>query len=53
MAGAHPSEAPRFRRECEAIARLIQKSGIESFARRYLSGPARVQFQNKDPRGWQ
>jgi pimeloyl-ACP methyl ester carboxylesterase len=51
--GAHPSEAPRFRKECEAIARLIQESGIESFARQYLSGPARVQFQNKDPRGWE
>ena len=51
--GARPSEAPRFRDECEAIARLIQESGMESFARRYLSGPARVQFRNKDPRGWE
>ena len=51
--GAHPSEAARFRQECEAIARLIEESGIESFARQYLSGPARVQFRNKDPRGWE
>ena len=51
--GAHPSEAPRFRRECGAIVRLIEESGMESFARRYLSGPARVQFRNKDPRGWE
>ena len=51
--GAHPAEAPRFHKECEAIARQIQEAGIESFARRYLSGPARVQFQNKDPRGWE
>ena len=51
--GAHPAEAARFRNECEAIARLIEESGIESFARRYLSGPARVQFRNKDPRGWE
>ena len=51
--GAHPSEAPRFRKECEAIAGLLEDSGMESFARRYLSGPARVQFQNKDPRGWE
>ena len=50
--GAHPSEAARFRKESEAIARLIEESGIEAFARRYLSGPARVQFRNKDPRGW-
>ena len=51
--GAHPSEAPRFGKESEAIARLIEESGIESFARQYLSGPARVQFRNKDPRGWE
>ncbi len=51
--GAQPSEAPRFRDECEAMARLIRESGMESFARRYLSGPARVQFRSKDPRGWE
>ena len=51
--GARPEEARRFRGECEAIARLIDESGMESFARRYLSGPARVQFQAKDPRGWE
>ncbi|MCY4508399.1 MAG: alpha/beta hydrolase [Acidobacteria bacterium] len=51
--GARPEEAPRFRDECEAIARLIRESGMEPFARRYLSGPARVQFRNKDPRGWE
>ena len=51
--GARPSEAPRFRDECEGIARLIRESGMGSFARRYLSGPARVQFQDKDPRGWE
>ena len=51
--GARPAEAQRFRDECEAIARLIRESGMEPFARRYLSGPARVQFRNKDPRGWE
>ena len=51
--GARPAEAQRFRGECEAIARLIRESGMEPFARRYLSGPARVQFQDKDPRGWE
>ena len=51
--GAPPAEAPRFRKESEAIARSIRESGMEAFARRYLSGPARVQFRNKDPRGWE
>ncbi len=51
--GARPAESQHFRDECEAIARLIRQSGMAPFARRYLSGPARVQFQNKDPRGWE
>ena len=27
-------------------------NGMEAFAKRYSLGPSRVQFQNKDPRGW-
>jgi pimeloyl-ACP methyl ester carboxylesterase len=34
------------------IADTIEADGIEAFAERYAQGPARVQFQNKDPRGW-
>ena len=26
---------------------------MAEFAKRYSLGPSRVQFQNKDPRGWQ
>ena len=51
--GAHPDEAARFRDECAHIADRFETLGSASFARDYLSGPARVQFQNKDPIGWQ
>ena len=51
--GARPGEVERFRRECDAIAEVIEASGIVAFARQYMSGPSRVQLQNKDPRAWQ
>ena len=51
--GAHPDEASRFRDECGHIADRFKALGSRGFARDYLSGPARVQFQNKDPIGWQ
>ena len=41
----------RFRQECEMIARAFEVEGAEEVAPRYAVGPARVQFQNKDPRG--
>ena len=31
---------------------MIESSGGEAFADTYAVGPTRVQFQNKDPRGW-
>ena len=51
--GARPGEVDRFRGECDAIAELIEASGIAAFARQYMSGPSRVQLQNKDRRAWQ
>lgn len=50
--GAKPTEVRRFRAECDAIADLIDASGIARFALEYMSGPSRVQLQNKDPRSW-
>ncbi len=51
--GARPDEIPRFRRECDAIADMLQEAGSVAFAHQYMSGPSRVQLQNKDPRGWE
>lgn len=50
--GAHPNAQESFRDEAEAIAAAFEADGAAAFAPRYAEGPARVQFQNKDPRGW-
>jgi len=50
--GAHPDARESFRAEAEAIAASVESDGAAAFAARYAEGPARVQFQNKDPRGW-
>jgi pimeloyl-ACP methyl ester carboxylesterase len=50
--GAHPDTQDSFRVESEAIAAAFEAEGAASIAPRYSEGPARVQFQNKDPRGW-
>jgi pimeloyl-ACP methyl ester carboxylesterase len=50
--GAHPDRQAAFRAESEAIAAAFEAEGAPQVARRYAVGPARVQFQNKNPRGW-
>jgi pimeloyl-ACP methyl ester carboxylesterase len=49
--GAPPGTGERFKAECEAIAVAFETEGSAQVAKRYAVGPARVQFQNKDPRG--
>ncbi len=50
--GAHPDKQESFRIESEAIAAAFDAEKAAGIAPRYAEGPARVQFQNKDPRGW-
>jgi pimeloyl-ACP methyl ester carboxylesterase len=50
--GARPDQQASFRRETEAVATAFESEDIGAVASRYAVGPARVQFQNKDPRGW-
>ncbi len=50
--GAEPARREQFREEAEACAESLEAGGMEAFAKTYALGPARVQFQNKDPRGW-
>jgi pimeloyl-ACP methyl ester carboxylesterase len=50
--GAEKDARERFREETEATARFIEGASGEAFADRYGIGPTRVQFENKDPRGW-
>jgi pimeloyl-ACP methyl ester carboxylesterase len=50
--GAQPERQEAFRAECEAIAAAFDAEGSRQVAPRYAAGPVRVQFQNKNPRGW-
>jgi len=50
--GAEPERAESFRAESYAIADAFEAEGAATVAQRYAVGPARVQFQNKNPRGW-
>lgn len=49
--GAPPGTREAFQDECESIAVAFESEGSAQVAKRYAVGPARVQFQNKDPRG--
>lgn len=49
--GAHPDREEGFRAESEKIAVAFEREGAEAMSRWYGVGPARVQYQAKDPRG--
>jgi pimeloyl-ACP methyl ester carboxylesterase len=50
--GAHPAQYPQFQKDSRANAEAIRRDGMAKFAATYGYGPTRVQFQNKDPRGF-
>lgn len=50
--GAEPGKREQFRREGEVSAGILHKEGMAAFVERYAQGPTRVQFENKDPRGF-
>jgi pimeloyl-ACP methyl ester carboxylesterase len=50
--GAEPDQQERFKGEADAVAESILSGGMNAFAERYAYGPTRVQFENKDPRGF-
>jgi pimeloyl-ACP methyl ester carboxylesterase len=50
--GAQPGKREQFRQEVERTAEAIAQQGMAKAAEGYALGPTRVQFQNKDPRGW-
>ncbi|MBB5157793.1 alpha/beta fold hydrolase [Saccharopolyspora phatthalungensis] len=49
--GAHPDAREKFRSESEKIAVAFESEGSAEMAKWYGFGPARVQFEHKDPRG--
>jgi pimeloyl-ACP methyl ester carboxylesterase len=50
--GAEPAQTERFKAEAANIAETLKRDGMAAFAARYAYGPTRVQFENKDPRGF-
>jgi pimeloyl-ACP methyl ester carboxylesterase len=50
--GAHPAQYAKFQAEAAVNAKAIRDKGMAHFAATYGHGPTRVQFQNKDPRGF-
>jgi pimeloyl-ACP methyl ester carboxylesterase len=41
-----------FLRDMEYVIQRFEKEGMDKVSEFYTSGPNRVQFQDKDPRGW-
>ena len=50
--GANPDRRTQFQDEAEAAARRFETLDMAESAKAYALGPTRVQFQNKDLRGW-
>ena len=50
--GAEREQQAKFKSEVEVVARSLLKEGMVAFAEKYAYGPTRVQFENKDPRGF-
>jgi pimeloyl-ACP methyl ester carboxylesterase len=50
--GAAPDKRQQFADEAEAVAARFEAQTMAKAAESYALGPTRVQFQNKDPRGW-
>src|SRR6266851_4031596 len=50
--GAEPGKRQQFHDETAKTAALIENAGMKVASEAYAIGPSRVQFQNKDPRGW-
>jgi len=51
--GAEPRFHEHFQAVAEQAAQAFESRGSRAFAELYAESPARVQFQAKDPRGWQ
>jgi pimeloyl-ACP methyl ester carboxylesterase len=50
--GAHPAHYAQFQKDSKALAGRMLNEGMAKVAATYGLGPARVQFQAKDPRGF-
>ncbi|MGH7907414.1 MAG: alpha/beta fold hydrolase [Candidatus Binataceae bacterium] len=50
--GAEPAKREQFQAEAEAAARRFETLPMAESARAYSEGPSRVQYRDKDPRGF-
>ncbi len=50
--GSDPDKRAQFLHDTEVMARRFEELGTPAAIKPYQIGPARVQFQNKDPRGF-
>ena len=50
--GSEKEHQEFFRRNSEQVAKGFEERGAEGFAPIYAESASRVQFQEKDPRGW-
>jgi pimeloyl-ACP methyl ester carboxylesterase len=50
--GSDPDKRAQFLRDTEVMARRFEELGTPEAIKTYQIGPARVQLQNKDPRGF-
>ena len=50
--GAERDQQAKFKGEVEVVAKSLLSEGMPAFAEKYAYGPTRVQFENKDPRGF-
>lgn len=50
--GSDPDKKAQFARDTEVMARRFEELGTPEAIKPYQIGPSRVQFQNKDPRGF-
>ncbi len=52
-ASTDPEQKRKFHDDCMGFADRLEQEGIAAMAELYCAGPARVQYREKDPRGWE
>ena len=50
--GSVASERQKFQQDTAQVAQRLEQEGMHAMAAVYAKGPTRVQFEDKDPRGW-
>ena len=50
--GSVSDQREKFQKDVDEVARRFKEEGMDTFGRTYVNGPTRLQFKNKDPRGF-